>query len=69
MPPFDIVVGSGLVLIEVVPMERWKVSIDPGGREVVKFASLYAEKLTTQNLSCLPLMGHTMFTQSLSEIF
>ena len=35
MPPFDIVVGSWLVLIEVVPVERWKVSIDPGGREVV----------------------------------
>ena len=34
MPPFNIV-GSGLVLIEVVPMEWWKVSIDPGGREVV----------------------------------
>ena len=36
MPPFNIVVGSGLVLIEVVPMEWWKVSIDPGGREVVR---------------------------------
>ena len=35
MPPFNIVVRSGLVLIEVVPMEWWKVSIDPGGREVV----------------------------------
>ena len=36
MPPSNIVVGSGLVLIEVVPMEWWKVSIDPGGREVVR---------------------------------
>ena len=35
MLPFNIVVGSGLVLIEAVPMEWWKVSIDPGGREVV----------------------------------
>ena len=36
MPPFNTVVGSGLVLIEVVPMEWWKVPIDPGGREVVR---------------------------------
>jgi hypothetical protein len=29
------VVGSGLMLIEVVPVNGWKVSIDPGGSEVV----------------------------------
>ena len=35
MPPLNMVVGSGLMLIKIVPVNRWKVSIDPGGREVV----------------------------------
>ena len=35
MPPLNMVVGSGLMLIEIVPVNGWKVSIDPGGREVV----------------------------------
>ena len=35
MPPLNMVVGSGLMLIKIVPVNGWKVSIDPGGREVV----------------------------------
>ena len=35
MPSLYMVVGSGLMLIKVVPVNWWKVSIDPGGSEVV----------------------------------
>ena len=33
--PLKIVVDSGLMLIKIVPVNRWKVSINSGGREVV----------------------------------
>ena len=35
VPSLNMVVGSGLMLIEIVPVNGWKVSIDPGGRVVV----------------------------------
>ncbi len=35
MPSLNMVVGSRLMLIEVVPVNRWKVSIDPGGSEII----------------------------------
>ena len=35
MPSLYMVVGSGLMLIKVVPVNWWKVSIDPGSSEVV----------------------------------
>ncbi len=35
MPSLNMVVGSRLMLIEVVPVNWWKVSIDPGGSEII----------------------------------
>ena len=34
MPRLNMVVDSGLMLIEIVTVNRWTVSIDPGGSEV-----------------------------------
>ena len=34
MPPFNIVVGSGHVLVEIVPVIWGEISIHPGGTEV-----------------------------------
>ena len=35
MPSLDMIVGPRLMLVELVPMNRRKVSIDPGGGEIV----------------------------------
>jgi len=34
MPFLNMVVGSGLMRIKIVPVNWWKVSIDPSGSEV-----------------------------------
>ncbi len=35
MPSLNMVIGSWLILIEIVPVNWWKVSIELGGSEIV----------------------------------